>query len=74
MKFLTLLKHNTTFHSHKSSNSTERITSLLQDQIEFLQEQLKSNDEIINFHTENLSRNADMLFSQNVATLQTPEN
>ena len=35
------LKHNTS-HSHQPSNGTDRIISLLQDQIEFLQEQLRS--------------------------------
>ena len=35
------LKHNTS-HSHQPSNGIDRIISLLQDQIEFLQEQLRS--------------------------------
>ena len=29
-------KHKTTFHSHQPINNTERIISLIQDQIEFL--------------------------------------
>ena len=44
----TSLKHNTKSHSHEPSNNTDRIISLPQDQIEFLQEQLKSKDKIIN--------------------------
>ena len=59
---LASLKHNTKSHSHEPSNNTDRIISLLQDQIEFLQEQLKSKDKIINLLIENLSRNDDVLF------------
>ena len=47
-KLLTSLKHNTKSHSPEPSNNTDRMISLLQVQIEFLKEQLKSNDEIIN--------------------------
>ena len=47
---------------------------MLQDQIEFLQEQLKSKDKIINSLIENLSRNDDVFFLQRAATLKTPEN
>ena len=47
-ELLTSLKHNTKSHSHEPSNNTGRIISLPQDQIEFLQEQLKSKDKIIN--------------------------
>ena len=72
-ELLTSLKHNTKSHSHEPSNNTDRIISLLQDQIEFLQE-LKSKDKIINSLIENLSRNDDVFFSQKVATLKTPEN
>ena len=68
-ELLTSLKYNTTSHSHEPSNNTDRIASLLQDQIESLQEQLKSKGKIIN-----LSRNGDMSFSQKAATLETPEN
>ena len=73
-KLLTSLKHNTKSHSHEPSNNTDRIISLLQDQIEFLQKQLKSKDKIINSLIENLSRNDDVFFSQKAATLKTPEN
>ena len=73
-KLLTSLKHNTKSHSHEPSNNTDRIISLLQDQIEFLQEQLKSKDKIINSLIENLSRNDDVFFSQKAATPKTPEN
>ena len=73
-ELLTLLKPNTKSHSHEPSNNTERIISLLQDQIEFLQEQLKSKDKIINSLIENLSRNDDVFFSQKAATLKAPEN
>ena len=73
-ELLTSLKHNTKSHSHEPSNYTDRIISLLQDQIEFLQEQLKSKNKIINSLTENLSRNDDVFFSQKVATLKAPEN
>ena len=59
---LTSLKHNNKSHSHEPSNNTDRITSLLQDQIEFRQEQLKSKDKIINSFIENLSRNDDVFF------------
>ena len=61
-ELLTSLKHNTKSHSHKPSNNTNRIISLLQDQIEFLQKQLKSKDKIINSLIENLSRNGDCFF------------
>ena len=47
-ELLTSLKHNSKSHSHETSNNTDRIISLQQDQIEFLQEQLKSKDQIIN--------------------------
>ena len=73
-ELLTSLKHNTKSHSHEPSNNTDRIISLLQDQIEFLQEQLKSKDKIINSLIENLSRNDDAFFLQKTATLKTPEN
>ena len=62
-KRLTSLKHNTKSHSHEPSINTDRMISLLQVQIEFLKEQLKSNDEIINSLIENLSRNDDAFFS-----------
>ena len=52
-ELLISLKHNTKSHSHEPSNNTDRIISLLQDQIEFLQEQLKSKDKIINSLIEN---------------------
>ena len=73
-ELLTSLKHNTKSHSHEPSNNTDRIISLLHDQIEFLQEQLKSKDKIINSLIESLSRNDDVFFSQKAATLKTPEN
>ena len=73
-EILTSLKHNNKSHSHETSNNTDRIISLLQDQIEFLQEQLKSKDKIINSLTENLSRNDDIFFSQKAATLKASEN
>ena len=59
---LTSFQHDTKSHSHEPSDNTDRIISLLQDQIEFLQEQLKSKDKIINFLIENLSRNDDVFF------------
>ena len=62
-ELLTSLKHNTKSHSHEPSNNTDIIISLLQDQIEIMQEQLKSL-------IENLSRNDDVFFSQKVATLK----
>ena len=68
------LKHNTKSHSHEPSNNTNRIISLLQDQIVFLQEQLKSKDKFINSLTENLSRNDHVFFSQKATTLKNPEN
>ena len=71
---MSILKHNTKSHSHEPSNNTNRIISLLQDQIEFLQEQLKSKDKIINSLIENLSRNDDVFFSQKAATLKASEN
>ena len=61
-ELLTWLKHNSKSHSQETSNNTDRIISLLQDQIEFLQEQLKSKDKIINSLIENLSRNDDVYF------------
>ena len=70
----TSLKHNTKSHSHEPSNNTDRIISLLQDQIEFLQEQLKSKDRIIKSLIEIFSRNDDVFFSHKAATLKTPEN
>ena len=73
-ELLTSLKHNNKSHSHETSNNTDRIISLLQDQIEFLQEQLKSKDKIINSLIENLSRNDDVFFSQKAATLKASEN
>ena len=44
---------------------------MLQDQIELLQEQLKSKVKIINSLTENLTRNDNVFFSQKAATLNT---
>ena len=73
-ELLTSLKHNNKSHSHETSNNTDTIISLLQDQIDFLQEQLKSKDKIINSHIENLSRNDDVFFSQKAATLKASEN
>ena len=73
-EILTSLKHDTKSHSHKPSDNTDRIIYLLQDQIGFLQEQLKSKDKIIDSLTENISRNGDVFFSQKAATLNTPEN
>ena len=35
-ELLTSLKHNNKSHSHETSNNTDRIISLLEDQIEFL--------------------------------------
>ena len=69
-ELLTSLNHNTKSHSHEPNNNTDRIISLLQGQIEFLQEQLKSKDKIINSLIENLSRNDDVFFSQKAATLK----
>ena len=62
-EILTSLKRNTKSDSHEPSNNTNRIISLLQDQIEFLQEQLKSKNKITNSLVENLSRNGDVFFS-----------
>ena len=76
-ELLTSLKHNPKSHSHEPSNNTDRIISLLQDQIKFLQEQLKSKDKIMNSLTENLSRNDDVFFSlkaKNTKNKATPEN
>ena len=73
-ELLTSLKPNNKSHSQETSNDTDRIISLLQDQIEFLQEQLKSKDKIINSLIENLSRNDDAFFSQKAATLKASEN
>ena len=50
------------------------MISLLQDQTEFLQEQLKFKEEIINSLIDNLSRNGDVFFSEKAATLKTPGN
>ena len=63
-ELLTSLTHNTTFHSNEPSSNTNRIIFLLQHQIEFLQEQLKSKDTIINSIIENLSRNGDVFFAK----------
>ena len=73
-ELLTSLKYNTKSHSYEPSNNTDIIISMLQDQIEFLQEQLKSKDKIINSLIENLSRNDDVFFLQKAETLKTPEN
>ena len=73
-ELLTSLKHNTKSHSHEPSNNNDIIISMLQDQIEFLLEELKSKDKIINSLIENLSRNDDVFFLQRAATLKTPEN
>ena len=63
------------FLLHNTSNNTNRIISLLQDQIEFLQEELKSENKIVNSLIESLSRNDDVFFfSQKEATLKAPEN
>ena len=63
------------FLLHNTSNNTDRIISLLQDQIEFLQEELKSENKIVNSLIESLSRNDDVFFfSQKEATLKAPEN
>ena len=63
------------FLQHNASNNTDRIISLLQDQIEFLQEELKSKNKIVNSLIENLSRNDDVFFFwQKEATLKAPEN
>ena len=63
------------FLLHNTSNNTDRINSLLQDQIEFLQEELKSENKIVNSLIESLSRNDDVFFfSQKEATLKAPEN
>ena len=56
------------------SDNTNRTICLLQDQIEFLQEQLKSKDKIINSLIESLSRNDDVFFLQKAATLKAAEN
>ena len=50
------------------------MISLLQDQIGFLQEQLKSKEKIINSLIENISRNEQRIFSQKTATLETLKN
>ena len=50
------------------------MISLLQDQIGFLQEQLKSKEKIINSLIENISRNERRIFSQKTATLETLKN
>ena len=71
---MSILKQNTKSHSHKTSNNTDRIISLFQDQIEFLQEHLKLKDKIINSPMKNLSRNDDVFFSQKAAILKASEN
>ena len=71
---MSILKHNTKSHSHEPSNNTNRIISLLQDQIEFLQEHLTLKDKIINSLIKNLSRNDDVFFSQKAAILKASEN
>ena len=74
-ELLTSIKHNTKSHLHKPSNNTDKIISLIQDQIELLQEQLKSKDKTVNFLIENISRNDDVFFlSQRAATIKTLEN
>ena len=55
-ELLTSLKRNTTSHAHKPCKNTERIISLPQDRVEFLQKQLKSKDKIINSLIENPSQ------------------
>ena len=57
-------KHNTTSHSHAPSNTTDKIISPLEDQIEFLQEQLKSKDKIKSYLIENPSRNDEVFFAK----------
>ena len=59
---LTSLKHNTTSHSFKPSKNTDRKISLLQDQTEFLQEQVKSKEKVISSLIENLSSKHDVFF------------
>ena len=71
---MSILKHNTKSHSHEPSNNTNRIISLLQDEIEFLQEHLTLKDKIINSLIKNLSRNDDVFFSQKAAILKASEN
>ena len=71
---MSILKYNTKSHSHEPSNNTNRIISLLQDQIEFLQEHLTLKDKIINSLIKNLSRNDDVFFSQKAAILKASEN
>ena len=71
---MSILKQNTKSHSHKTSNNTDRIISLFQDQIEFLQEHLQLKDKIINSLMKNLSRNDDVFFSQKAAILKASEN
>ena len=71
---MSILKHNTKSHSHEPSNNTNRIISLLQDQIEFLQEHLTLKDKIINSLIKNISRNDDVFFSQKAAILKASEN
>ena len=66
-ELLISLKHSTKSHTHEPTNDNDRIISLLQDQIEFLQEELKSKDKIINSFIETLSRNDDVFFSQKAA-------
>ena len=71
---MSILKYNTKSHSHEPSNNTNRIISLLQDQIEFLQEHLTLKDKIINSLIKNISRNDDVFFSQKAAILKASEN
>ena len=71
---MSILKHNTKSHSHEPSNNTNRIISLLQDEIEFLQEHLTLKDKIINSLIKNISRNDDVFFSQKAAILKASEN
>ena len=71
---MSILKYNTKSHSHEPSNNTNRIISLLQDEIEFLQEHLTLKDKIINSLIKNLSRNDDVFFSQKAAILKASEN
>ena len=73
-ELLTSLKPNNKSNSQGTSNNIGWIISLLQDQIEFPQEQLKSKDKIIKSLIANLSRNDDVFFSQKAATLKASEN
>ena len=73
-ELLTSLKPNNKSNSRGTSNNIGWIISLLQDQIESPQEQLKSKDKIIKSLIANLSRNDDVFFSQKAATLKAYEN